>query len=147
MLILNGRAFTTGRTRFMEATANRREASAKVYVPIRVGGIELLAQLDTGAAWSILPSEVCEVLNLVNGDGPAIRVSTRKGSFEGRLERVVVTLVAADGTSLDVDSTVLVVPDWDDDAFLGWQGFLERLKIGLDPGQHANYFYFGPAET
>ncbi|HYK02921.1 MAG TPA: hypothetical protein VE974_14265 [Thermoanaerobaculia bacterium] len=144
MLFLNGTAFTIGYARFLDSSTHKREGSAKVYVPIRVEGIELLAQLDTGAAWSILPSEVCEVLNLLNGTGPKVPVTTRKGRFEGRLERLCVTLVAAEGVSLDVDATILVLPDWDDDAFLGWSGLLERVRTALDPGQYTNYFYFGP---
>lgn len=135
--------FATGRARFTDVGAGRRERPAKVYVPVSVGGFQLLAQLDTGAAWSVFPSEVCAELNLLNGDGPVVSVSTRLGSRRGRLERVTITLVASEGVSLDVDSTIFACDEWDHDAFIGWGGCLERVRIALDPGHASNYVYFG----
>ena len=66
--------FATGKARFNDVGAQSQEPTAKVYVPIIVGELQILAQLDTGAAWSVLPSEICEALDLLNGDGPPVRV-------------------------------------------------------------------------
>jgi hypothetical protein len=144
MLLLDGDTFATGRARFLDISERKRESSAKIFVPIRVDGIDLLAQLDTGAPWSILPTEVCEGLNLTDGRGQMARLSTRKGVLDGRLERVTLTLVASEGVSLDIEATIFVVSDWDDDAFIGWSGLLERVRVAIDPAPQANYFYFGP---
>jgi hypothetical protein len=137
--------FAAGRARFLDTSERNRESSAKIFVPIRVDGIDLLAQLDTGAPWSILPTALCESLNLSDGQGQPVRLSTRKGELNGRLERVKLTLVASEGASLDVEATIFVVPDWDEDAFIGWSGLLERVRVAIDPAPQANYFYFGPA--
>jgi hypothetical protein len=59
------------------------------------------------------------------------------------LERVHVTLVATDGVSLDVEATVFVSADWAGPNFIGWLGFLERLRFAVDPSER-RYFYFGP---
>lgn len=135
--------FATGKARFSDVGAQSQEPTAKVYVPIVIAGLQILAQLDTGAAWSVLPSEICDALNLLNGDGPVVPVSTRLGLKHGRLERIVLTFLASEGLSLDVDATVFVSDDWDGEAFVGWGGCLERVRIALDPGQNANYIYFG----
>jgi hypothetical protein len=48
--------FTQGRSTFRDHLEELLEPTAKVYVPILVGAFKpiVLAQLDTGAAWSVL---------------------------------------------------------------------------------------------
>ncbi len=139
----NGTPFTAGRSRFADRTSGSHERAAKIFVKIEpesLGGA-ILAQLDTGAAWSILDSQVAEELSLLNGQGEPITISTRLGPFDGRLERARVTIVADEGESLSVEATVWVSPDWPGGSFLGYGGLLERVRFAVDPGD--NSFYFG----
>ncbi len=69
-------------------------------------------------------------------------MSTRMGPVRGRLERTQIELVADEGDGLSIDATVFVSPDWSGDNFIGYSGFLERIRFGVDPSD--NYFYFGP---
>ncbi len=139
----NGTPFTAGRSRYADRTSGSHEPAAKIFVKIEpesLGGV-ILAQLDTGAAWSILDTQVADALSLLNGEGEPARISTRMGPFNGRLERTRVCIVADEGESLSVEATVWVSPDWPEHSFLGYSGFLERLRFAVDPDD--NSFYFG----
>jgi hypothetical protein len=145
--MLNGESFTTGRARFDDNLADKPEETAKVYVKIRLdcpdGPLVVPAQLDTGAAWSMLESEIAEAMGLFDEPGEEIPISTRLGRVSGRLVRTHLTLLADQGRSLLVESTVFVSPDWVGPNFLGYSGLLDRVRIALDPGLGRNYFYFG----
>lgn len=146
MLKLGDVSFTTGRARFHDQTPGTHEPTAKVYITVRFSGLEgdALAQLDTGAAWSTLQSDIAELLGVLDGDGEPTTMRTHQGPVTGRLERVPVTLVADEGTSLDLDATFLVSRNWRGGTFLGYTGLLDKIRIALDPP--ANLFYFGEAE-
>jgi hypothetical protein len=60
----------------------------------------ILAQLDTGAAWSVLDTEIAEELGLFDELGEDTKLSTRAGTMEGVLVHTPVTLVADEGRSL-----------------------------------------------
>lgn len=140
----SGEPFTTGCARFADENPEAPEPTAKIYVRVELQGLgaSVLAQLDTGAAWSVLNSEIAEELQLLGGTGQPIELSTRRGPVHGHLETVTITIVAdEDGHSLDVDATVLVSPDWPAPTFLGYTGLLERIRLALDP--QANRVYFG----
>ena len=64
MLKLNGQDFTVGRSKFLDRLETHVEATAKIYVKIRLKGVDatLFAQLDTGAAWSVLEAEVADAM-------------------------------------------------------------------------------------
>ena len=74
-------------------------------------------------------------------------MSTRFGVLKGDLVRLAVTLLADPdcGVDLTVDATVAVIPDWPGPIILGYQGFLERLRFALDPGNtlDGELFFFG----
>ncbi|MBI2998810.1 MAG: hypothetical protein HYY46_10260 [Deltaproteobacteria bacterium] len=72
-------------------------------------------------------------------------MKTRFGDQTGHLERISITVLADDGDSLDVDATVFISGDWPAGNFLGYTGFLERIRTGLDPQE--NFFYFGPVPS
>jgi hypothetical protein len=61
---------------------------------------------------------------------------SRFGRMSGRLHRVRISLLADEGlgNDVDVESTILVVPNWPGPVMLGFKGFLERLKVAIDPG-------------
>lgn len=110
-----------------------------------------VALLDTGGEWSVLSADVAELAG-VDLPSPASPISlhSRYGRHAGTLHRMPVLLVADGGSDLVLDATVLVVPDWPGPPVLGVRGFLERVRIALDPGGAADdpWFYFGePSPT
>jgi hypothetical protein len=143
MLTLNGERFTSGRSRFFDHHPRFQESTAKVFVKISFAGLDeaWIAQVDTGAAYSILEVNVAADLGLVGLREPWTRLSTRLGVLTGQLIRLPVTLVADDGESLDLEGTFFVSAEWRGVTFIGYTGFLDRLRIALD--SPANLFYFG----
>ena len=69
---------------------------------------------------------------------------TRLGRFEGRLYRGTVRILAHRGSTLDLETTFFLSPDWPAGNFVGYVGFLDRLRFAVDPLR--NLFYFGPLE-
>jgi hypothetical protein len=75
---LDGADFATGRALFLDEDANPLEGSAKIFVKIEPSnlGFPVLAQLDTGSAWSILKPEIAEAMQLMNEEGQPERINT-----------------------------------------------------------------------
>jgi predicted aspartyl protease len=147
MLQLGGNDFSSGRAAFLDSLPLTQGRSARVYVRVAVPGMEetFLALLDTGAEWSVLDHEIAEQVGLADAEGQAITLLHKDGSTDGKLVRTTVTMIADEGVALDVDATVFV-PDnaWPSRRnFIGYCGFLEKLRIGLDPQN--NHVYFGSA--
>ena len=63
------------------------------------------------------------------------------GVISGKLVRAVTKLVAEDGESVEVDSTLFVSRDWPAGNFIGYSGLLERIRFAVDPD--TNSFIFG----
>lgn len=125
--------------------ADRREPTAKVYLKVRFDGIErlVLAQLDTGAPWSVLAPDIAEELGLLGQPGGRVRLRTSFGVKDGILVRIPLKLMADEGDSLDIDGSFFVTPDWPEGmTFLGYSGLLDSIRFALDP--QVNDFYFGP---
>lgn len=145
MLKRNGQHFTTGAAKFFDVGLEPREPTPKVYVRVRFPAVErgrpTLAQLDTGAAWSVLQRDIAEELGVLDGAGELVRMQTAAGSLQGRLERIPLILVAEEGLSLEFQATFFVSRRWHGETFLGYTGLLDRLRIALD--SPANQFYFG----
>jgi hypothetical protein len=70
-----------------------------------------------------------------------VRLSSRLGVIEGRLYRGMLTLLADEGRSLDLEVTYFLSPHWQGLNFLGYEGALDRIRFGVDP--RSNLFYFG----
>jgi hypothetical protein len=138
----NGRVFSTGRSRFLDSDS-RQEPTPKIFVKILAGNPQVLflAQLDTGAAWSVLNAEIARMMGLFERPGPIVSLSSRSGVFHGTLVRTELTLVADEGESLDVETTLFASRDWTFGNFLGYAGLLERVRFALDPAE--NDFFFG----
>jgi hypothetical protein len=104
----------------------------------RLGGLEVddLALIDTAAHWSVIGGELADLVldNAHDAHPDVISMSTRHGRIQGRLHRLAITLVADDGNDLVVSGTVLIAPEWPGPPVLGYRGFLERIRIALDPG-------------
>lgn len=143
MLTLDGERFASGRSRFFDHHSRFPEPTAKVFVKIFFSGLDetRIAQVDTGAAYSILEVNAAADLGLLGLEGPWTRLSTRVGHLDGQLIRLPVTLIADEGESLDLEATFFVSEQWRGGTFLGYTGLLDRLRIALD--SPANLFYFG----
>lgn len=147
MLTRADTAFCSGRARYRDHPLLLPERTPKIYVRFRlpVEPVQTMeAQLDTGAAWSIVDSSVARAAGLLSRSGPPVEVHTRLGSIRGHLERITITLLADEGSSLHVDATIFVSPTWHMGHFLGYGGLLERIRFAVDPGD--NSFYFGPVD-
>lgn len=148
MFTLGGLPFAAGRARFLDRNPASRELSAKIYVLVEFPGLneQSYAQLDTGAAFSVLDRATADALGLLDGDGERERMITHVGTVEGTLERVSLKLIAQEGDSLDIQATFLVSDDWERHTFLGYTGLLDHVRIALDPSPGKNWFYFGEVD-
>ncbi len=140
----DGTEFASGRSRFLDYPPGSPERTSKIFVKIQAESIDgvVFAQLDTGAAWSILDAEIADTLSLLGGEGEPVTMSTRLGEVNGRLERTSLAIVADEGESISIEATVCISPDWHAGNFLGYGGLLERVRFALDASD--NSFYFGP---
>ena len=143
MLTLDEAPFTSGRVTFLDSSLENTEPTAKIYVKIRPEGLEspVVAQVDTGAPWSILEPEIAEAIGALDQAGAPVTIASRVGDVSGHLVKVTLTLVADEGSSLDIDATVFVSREWPRGNFLGYSGLLESIRFALDPQE--NQFYFG----
>ena len=91
------------------------------------------ALLDTASTFSVISGATADIL----GDGRR----------DGQLSRLGIRVVADPGwgVDLDVDATVLVLPTWPGPTVLGGRGFLERVRVAIDPGPPSGdaVFFFG----
>lgn len=144
MLKLGEADFTRGRSTFLDHHPEFPESTAKIYVRLIVGEGDVLihAQVDTGAAWSVLDPRTAQSLGLLDLDGLPTRLDTRFGRMEGRLVRIPVRFPADGGEPYETEGTFFVSPDWPGGTFLGYSGLLDSIRFALDP--QANHFYFGP---
>jgi len=146
MLTLRGEPFAGGKSRFSDELPVNPEVTAKVYVRIQAGTLlePFLAQLDTGAAYSVLEPEIVEAIGASSDPGSPARLSVKGLEFDGRLIKIPITLLADEGVALSVDATVFVAANLPPGKnFLGYTGFLEAIRFAVDPQK--NNFYFGPS--
>ena len=147
MLKLGGVAFTQGRSIFLDHQQRWPETTAKIYVRLLVGYLDLVvnAQLDTGAAWSVLDPLLARPLGLLDRDTDEhlTIIDTRFGRMKGHLARIPIRFLAEEGESYDTTGTFFISPDWPPGrTFLGYSGLLDSIRFALDPQE--NHFYFGP---
>jgi hypothetical protein len=152
MLKLDKVDFTCGRAVFVDSLKDLEEPTAKVFVKICLEGridAGFYAQLDTGAAWSVLDPAIAKGLGLI-GTGSSrtlltTRLRTRFGTFTGNLIPLDLTFLAKDGRHLDTSAHFFITPDWPEGrTFLGYSGLLDSIRFALDPQR--NHFYFGPGD-
>jgi len=145
MLTLNGIPFTTGWATYRDFDPENRSRKQGFYVQVAFPGSSggsLYAFIDTGTPYCVFNTAVVENLGLSFDEGEKIVLRTAYGPFEGIVQRVMIRLIAEHGESLNIDASVFVAADWQLGNFLGYTGFLERLRFAVDPG--TNTFYFGP---
>jgi len=144
MLLLAGQPFSSGRASFLDSLPAKDNRSARVYVRVSVPGMHetFLALLDTGAEWSVLDREIAEAVGIADAEGEIINLRHKDGATRGKLVRTTVTMIADEGGGLDVEATVFVPDDaWPGGRnFIGYSGFLEKIRIALDPQQNQVFF-------
>ena len=147
-LLISGQ-FATGVTHYKDNYPGD-EKSARIVLPITIEGhVTVSAIVDTGAPWCVLAPEIIELLRpMVHARYESEDTLMVRGmSYEGQLLRLRVGLEAQSGNSLEIESTVFVptLPaeqEWPYPNFLGLDGFLNRIRLAIDPAENA--FYFGP---
>src|SRR5262245_59201448 len=114
MLTLNGERFASGRAKFLDHHPRFPEPTAKVFVKVLFADLAetWIAQVDTGAAYSILEFDAAKSLDLFGAAGQLTRVSTRFGLLSGKLVRLPMFLMADEGRSLDLEATFFVSEQW-----------------------------------
>jgi hypothetical protein len=121
------------------------DQTAKVYVKVGFLGPKeaVFAQLDTGAAWSVLAPDVARRLAIPANSGNPTIINTWLGRRVGSLVRVPFTLLADEGEELATEGIFFVTLDWPEGmTFLGYTGLLDSFRFALDP--QVNDFFFGP---
>ena len=138
----DGTSFCTGRSRFYDRGEGSVTRDPKIFIKIEPYsfGSPILGQLDTGATWSILNTEVARELSLLGGAGQPAKISTRVGEFHGWLERTQIDIIADEGQSLNFEATFFVSPDWPLDTFIGYSGLLDHVRFAVDPSDNSFYF-------
>jgi predicted aspartyl protease len=149
MLTRDGAAFTTSRSTYHDfdlAHTSRRTGAIYVQRELPTAPrVFLYALVDTGAPYCLFDTQWIETLQLRREDGESISLRTPYGLYAGTIHRLPIRVVAEEGQSLEVDASVFVTDDhWQHGNFLGYSGFLERLRFAVDPDN--NSWYFGPRE-
>jgi hypothetical protein len=140
--------FVSGVLTYQDAYPSQ-ESAARIVVSIIVDNqIPIKAIVDTGAPWCVLDPEVAEfIISEETIYQPKDRLLLRGILYEGQLYRINYQLIAEIGESVDIEATVFVPQlrageSWPHPNFIGLDGFLNRLRIAIDPAENA--LYFGP---
>lgn len=131
-----------GMSRFLDADPDVASETNRIYVKVAAPQRDLtfLAQLDTGAAWTVFGPQITEVLD-ADPVGEAFPLSTRMGSFTGHLARATLRFLADQGDSVDVEATIFISPEWPEGLnFIAYTGAFERLRFAVDPRENEIYF-------
>ena len=88
------------------------------------------AIVDTAAPWCVVVPAIQTHSDSARG---TTALSTRLGVVRGEVHRVPLILFADEGRAITVDATVFASSDWRGPNFVGYQGFLERLRFAVDP--------------
>lgn len=115
----------------------------------RLGSIRVATQalLDTGAQWSVVGGDLADALLAeAEDEGREIILLSRMGKLRGRTYRLPVTLLAEEGENLTIEASLVICPSWPAPPVLGYGGFLERIRLGIDPGTTSTedrWLFFG----
>ncbi len=137
----DGSVFATGMSSYLDEGPGHPGMTAGIHVRVKFEGVPVIALLDTGASWSVLRADLAQELGLLEQEGEPLTLSSRVGTIDGQLVSARIALLADDGESVELDSTVFVSRDWPAGNFIGYSGLLERIKFAIDPGD--NRFFFG----
>ena len=139
---LDGTALV-GKARFLDADPAIPSETARIYLKVVAPqhDFSFLAQLDTGAAWTVFDPQLTEALNADPLEANAVTLSTRLGEFTGRLARATLRFLVDEGDSVDVEATIFVSPAWPAGRnFIAYTGTLERVRFAVDPTENEIYY-------
>lgn len=150
LLDADGFPFTSGVLTYLDR-APEEFASDQSYIilPFQIVGFDgdLLGIVDTACPWCLMQWPLLEEVgftSLSRRSEERFPLHTRFGRIFGSLERLTIRLPADEGEAVDVDATVFASEDWQGERmlnFLGYTGFLERLRFAVDPVRRQ--FHFG----
>lgn len=132
-----------GRARFLDTDPAIESETARIYLKIVAPqhDFSFVAQLDTGAAWTVFDPQLTEALNVDPLEAVTVTLSTRLGVFTGRLARATLRFLADEGDSVDIEATIFVSPEWPAGRnFIAYTGTLERLRFAVDPTENDIYY-------
>lgn len=141
----DGSPFATGRVSYLDADPHGQHRQSAIYLPVVLPfaqDISVYALLDTGSPFCVFDSALMAAAGIDFDAGEPVALSTRVERIDGRLQRLALLIAAEAGEALSVDASVFVTRDWRHGHFLGYGGFLERLRVAVDP--LTNTCYFGP---
>lgn len=122
-----------------------------VAVRCRIGDAQEseIALLDTACSYTVIGDDAARhfLKRAESAELPQVSLHTRLGTISGPLDRLSIVLPVTEGRDLVVDATALLAADWTGPVVLGFHGFLERIRFGLDPGSAARppVLYLGPS--
>ena len=145
----NGQAFAPGEASYDYRPATSGETTSRVFIEVTINGITTDAMVDTGGVYFLCQPHIAHRLQLEEAEatsGP-LSILIRGIQVQGRLYRLLLTIPAESGETLDLQVTAFV-PEEDEEnwgdfpCILGFHGCLERARFAIDPGTYT--FYFGP---
>lgn len=148
-LSLGGEPFTVGWAHYSDVSPTSSNDVGKIWIWVRhaehSGMSPFLAEVDTGAPWTLLNSELLDAFGLLDAEGESATTRTALGPISGPLVRTTLVLESHAGREVLVDATVLASKDWTGPNLLGMIGFLERIRFAVDPFEQK--FHFGTQES
>lgn len=143
MLMLNDQEFASSSATYFEEDPSLESTQNSIHVSILLNGdvsIPVFARVDPATPWVVLNSELNKQLGLCAASSE-IELQTAAGLMKGSLERYPIILQAEQGYPLEIDATLFVCDNWQRENFLGYSGFIERIRFAVDP--LSRKFYFG----
>jgi len=130
------------------------EVPVTMAVTCRVGAqFQILALVDTGAAYTVLSDDLAATLreeNVLGSSLESLTLSTRHGSVKCNLHQLELVIVADGGRDLHIDATC-AVPEpeqWEGPTVIGFYTVLESLRFAVEvqqsPGE-PSWLYFDAA--
>jgi hypothetical protein len=125
------------------------QSTARIFIPVTFADtVRTTAIIDTASPWCILDPEEAEGIDttilewLLNVED----LRTARGNISGNLYRMSISLEAARGQGISIESKVLVptlnlYQEWRLPNFIGFEGFLDMIRFAVDPSRRL--FYFG----
>jgi hypothetical protein len=144
----DGRPFTTGACPYWDQPPSGHTATPRITIVVKIEDFGTQAVVDTGGVYLVCDPEISDLLDLNSSTSLGVSTLLIRGyEYVGDLHRLIITLVAEEGESLELEVTAFVPQldsgeEWQKPSFLGLQGCLEFLRFAIDPGN--NVFYFGP---
>lgn len=145
----DGEEFATGRSEFDIGPASPDDFSNRILLRVLIAGIETMAVLDTGSPYVVCPPHLLRLMDLSPKDSldhiSAFQIRGR--TYPGNVYQLVVSFLAAEGLTLDVEAAVFVPElmrpeEWGSlPMFIGLTGCLERMRFAVD--SETQNFYFG----